>query len=110
MKRIIAAAFTLVLSLAAFVPAIAGHEESPGNSQFGKCKALTNGNGAQKFTNGEAFRDFDHIDDEDDSTDDFTEAFNYCTNYLSNYHPSDNAGGNGNPGNANPGNGNGRKP
>lgn len=99
MKKIIIAIATLALALG-LAPALAGPDDMPGNSQYGRCKAVTNGSPtgqANKYANGEAFRDFDDLDDDgnldddgDENTDDLAEAIAYCSDFLSNpdNHPS----------------------
>ena len=76
MKKVIIVAFVALLALSTVGLALAEHENGPGNSTFGRCTALLNGNGENKYEHGNAFRVFDHIDDGDDGTDDFTEASN----------------------------------
>lgn len=104
MKRVLLAAVAGLLAASVVAPAMADHENSPGKSQFGKCTAITNMN-ENGYNNGNAFRPFDHIEDDDDSTDDFAEAVAYCADYIANNHPG-NPGGGGNGGGGNGGGGN----
>jgi hypothetical protein len=86
MKKVLLALSGAILVLGSLSPAMADHENQPGNSNFGHCTAITHMN-QNGYDHGNAFRVYDHIEDSDDSTDDFAEAQAYCLDYLADNHP-----------------------
>lgn len=97
MRKILFAALAVVVALSLVGPALADHEDAPGESQFGRCTALLHGTGNgkgqgqdRKWENGRAFDIFDDVEDGSDegsSDGDLADAIEYCEAYVEDNHP-----------------------